>query len=240
MNREVRVFADADELGLRAAEAAAEVLNEAVQATGSCSLVLSGGTTPRQLYTLLATRFRDRVPWHLLHVFLADERYVPYQDPRSNYRMIATTLLDHVPCPPENVHPMPTDFSSPEDAARDYDATLRRHFDGPTPRFDLAVLGLGADGHTASLFPGSAALEERTRWVAAAIAPVDPPRRLTLTLPALAGAARAFFLVTGSDKADALRHVLTPAPDWRVYPAAAVESPGIWWVDRQAAADLNT
>jgi 6-phosphogluconolactonase len=240
MTRDVRVFADADELALRAAQATADLLDEAVRASGSCSLVLSGGTTPRRLYTLLATRFRDRIPWNVLHLFLADERYVPYHDPRSNYGMIAATLVDHVPCPPDNVHPMPTDFSNPEDAARDYEATLRRHFEGSTSHFDLAVLGLGADGHTASLFPGSAALEEQTRWVVTASAPVDPPLRLTLTLPALAGATRAFFIVTGSDKADALRDVLAPAPDWRVYPAAAVVSPGIWWVDREAAADLNT
>ena len=117
---DLRVFPDVNELSLRAAEAVAKTLNEAVRATGRCSLVLSGGSTPRTLYGLLASRFRDQIPWAHMHVFWGDERYVPPGDAHSNYRMAKETLLDHVPCPAANVHPMPTHFSDPDAAARDY------------------------------------------------------------------------------------------------------------------------
>lgn len=236
---DVRIFADANELSLRAAEAAVRTINESARSSGRCSLVLSGGSTPRTFYGLLASQFAGEIPWDQVHVFWGDERYIPLDDPRSNYRMAKETLLDHVPCPPANVHPMPTHFSSPDAAARDYEATLRRFFAGQLPRFDLVLLGLGADGHTASLFPGSPVLAEPTRWVRAVSAPADPPMRLTVTWPALTGASHIYVLVAGSNKAQALRHAVGDDADPRVYPAAGIrraQGSVIWWVDEKAAA----
>jgi 6-phosphogluconolactonase len=239
---DLRVFADVNELSLRAAEATVEAVHDAIQATGSCSLALSGGSTPAALFGLLASRFREDVQWPRVHIFWGDERYVPPDDPRSNYRMAKKTLLDHVPCPPANVHPMPTHFSALDDAARDYETTLRSHFSTPWPRFDLMFLGLGPDSHTASLFPGSPALDERARWVLPISDPPAPPTRLTLTLPVLSQSARTFFLVAGASKAPALRAVIAGKADPRIHPAAGVRLARgvlIWWADRAAAGLLS-
>jgi 6-phosphogluconolactonase len=234
---DVRVDADVNELSLRAAHAAVETINDAVRATGRCSLVLSGGSTPRTLHGLWASDFRDQIPWARVHVFWGDERYVPPHDPDSNYRMARETLLDHVPCPAGNIHPIPTRFPSSDAAAREYEKTLRNYFGTEWPHFDLVLLGLGEEGHTASLFPGSEALQEQTRWVVAVNTPANPPLRLTLTLPALTRAANIYVLVTGSKKASALHHVLADVIDPNTYPAAGVrltEGTLIWWVDRES------
>jgi 6-phosphogluconolactonase len=237
------VFPDLDALSATAAAAVADLINRAVDATGRCALALSGGSTPRTLYERLASQWRARIPWGALHLFWGDERYVPHDDVHSNYRMAKEALLDHVPCPVDHVHPMPTDFANPEAAARAYEATLRDYFAGDAPRFDLVLLGLGEEGHTASLFPRSAALAERTRWTVAVTATADPPMRLTLTLAALTQAAAIYFLVAGSKKAHALSHVLSPAADPDVYPAAAVRPAAgavTWWVDQPAARELRS
>jgi 6-phosphogluconolactonase len=239
MKPDLRVCADLADLSRRAAEAMVGTINATVRTSGTCSLVLSGGSTPRTLYRLLASRFRTEIPWPNVQVFWGDERYVPPEDSRSNYRMAKEALLDDVPCPPGNIHPMPTHLPSADAAARDYERTLRNHFVGKAPHFDVVLLGIGDDGHTASLFPGSVALAERTRWVVAAQAPVDPHMRLTLTLPALTRAAVVHVLVAGTTKAEALRHVLEGAGDWIKYPAAGVRrgtGSVIWWADRDAAA----
>lgn len=239
MKSDLRVCVDLADLSRQAAEAAVGTINDAVRTAGTCSVVLSGGSTPRTLYRLLASEFRDQIPWARVQVFWGDERYVPPEDPRSNYRMAKETLLDHVPCPPAHIHPMPTHSPSADLAARDYELTLRNHFVDEWPHFDLVLLGIGDDGHTASLFPGSLALAERTRWVVAAQAPVEPQARLTLTLPALTRAAAIFVLVAGATKAEALRHVLEGAGDWIKYPAAGIRlgaGSAIWWADREAAA----
>ena len=239
MNPDLRVFPDVNELSLRAAEAVVKTINDAVRLAGRCSLVLSGGNTPRTLHGLLASRFREQIPWAHVHVFWGDERYVPPGDAHSNYRMAKETLLDHVPCPASNVHPMPTRASDPDAAARDYEAMLGSYFSDAPPAFDLVLLGLGPEGHTASLFPGSSALTEPIRWVLAVTAPADPPLRLTLTFPVLNQAAHAYFLVTGSNKARALHQILTGTADPNTCPAAGVRPASgtlIWWVDRDAAA----
>jgi 6-phosphogluconolactonase len=235
---DLRVFSDLDELSLRAAESAVVVIRDAVQARGTCSLALSGGSTPPVLYRLLASRFREDIPWAGVHIFWGDERYVPPDDSRSNYGMARKTLLDHVPCPAANIHPMPTYFPTPDEAARAYEATLRNHFSTAWPRFDLMFLGLGPDGHTASLFPGSLAVDERTRWVLPVPDPPAPPMRLTLTLPVLSQSAHTYFLVSGSDKAQALRAASAERADPHVCPAGGVRpATGVllWWVDKAAA-----
>jgi 6-phosphogluconolactonase len=185
---DLRVFVDVNELSLRAGEGMVRTINEFVKTNGTFSLVLSGGSTPRILYRMLSRQFLDQIPWTKVHVFWGDERYVPHDDSQSNYRMARETLPDHVPCPVGNVHPMPTHFSDPDAAARDYEKTLKSYFPENLPGFDLVLLGLGEEGHTASLFPRSPALEETSRWVVAVKAPVEPPLHLTLTLPALAHA----------------------------------------------------
>ena len=196
---DLRVYANFAELSRRAAEAVAHTINDAVQTVGTCSIVLAGGNTPRALYRLLASEFRSQVPWGNVQLFWGDERYVPPEDFRSNYRSAKEALLDHVPCPAANIHPMPTHFPSADAAARDYERTLRNHFVEEWPRFDIVLLGLGDDGHTASLFPGALALAERTRWVVAAQAPVEPHVRLTLTLPVVFYSSSPFFSAARRD-----------------------------------------
>lgn len=255
---DVRVAADLDDLAGRVADAAAATIRDVVEATGRCSLVLSGGTTPRGLYRILGTRFRDSVPWSDVHVFWSDERCVPHEDVRSNYRMARETLLDHVACPSANVHPMPDCTADPARVAREYEEALKDYFAGAPPAFDLSILGLGADGHTASLFPGVPALHERARWVLPVIADAEPPSRLTLTLPALTAAARTWFVVSGSNKADAVRRVLAGAVtssaasadtrarsgESQTLPASVlmqrVRGALTWWLDRDAAAQLDS
>jgi 6-phosphogluconolactonase len=234
---DLRVCEDADDLAQQAAGAVAAAIAGAVQANGRCTVALAGGNTPRALYATLAARFNESLPWKHVHVFWGDERFVPSGDRRRNEAMARETLLDHVPCPPANIHPVSTGAARSEVAAADYEATLRRWFSSEWPRFDLVLLGLGADGHTASLFPGSSALDETTRWAVAATAPADPPSRVTLTLPVFNSAALTFFLVGGAEKAHALRRVLAGA-DARILPAAGIRpSRGavVWWVDRAAA-----
>jgi 6-phosphogluconolactonase len=234
---DVRVCEDAGDLAQQAAAAVAAAIAGAVQAHGRCTVALAGGDTPRALYATLAARFNESLPWRHVHVFWGDERFVASGDRRRNEAMARETLLDHVPCPPANIHPVSAEAASPAAAAAEYEATLRRWFSSEWPRFDLVLLGLGPDGHTASLFPGSSALDETARWAVEATAPADPRSRITLTFPVFNSAALAFFLATGTEKADAVRRVLAGA-DARTLPAAGVRpSHGtvVWWVDRAAA-----
>ena len=238
---DLRVAANLHELSLMVAAAMTEVVATAVSATGTCSLALSGGHTPRDVYRLLGSRFRDEIAWDKVQLFWGDDRYVPSHDPESNYRMARETLLDHVPCPESNIHPMPTHLPSPEAAAQDYELTLREYFGADGPRFDLTLLGLGSDGHTASLFAGSPALEERDRWVMSVRSEATPASRLTLTLAALTQSANIFVLVSGANKAEALKKALSPSPDLDACPAAGLRvSQGhvIWWADRDAVSDV--
>ena len=237
-----RIFPDAESLARDAAAACAEAMAAAVRERGACSIALSGGTTPVPVHRLLATEFRERVPWERVHVFWGDDRYVPPTDARSNYRMARETLLDHVPVPPAQIHAMPTHYVQPDEAAADYERTLRAAMGGPVPVLDLAIMGMGPDGHTASLFPHAAALDETGRWVLAVTGPADPPLRLTLTIPVLAAARAIYFLVTGEDKAEPVAAVLSGRADPARYPAAALQRAAphaAWWLDAPAAARLT-
>lgn len=236
---DLRVHLNLKALSRAAAESLAALAEASVEESGRFTLALSGGKTPRTLYRLLAADYRNTIPWRQVHVFWGDERYLPPDHPRSDYRMACKTLLDRVPIPEENVHPMPTLFPEPQQAAQTYQATLRAHFPGQWPRFDLVLLGLGADGHTASLFPNNPALDEQSRWVVAVHAEAaDPPVRLTLTLPAINHAANIHFLVAGKDKAPALQRTLASGADPKSSPASAiapVDGKLVWWVDEAAA-----
>jgi len=220
-----------------AAEAAAGA--RAAAARGSCSIALSGGNTPRPLHERLA---RMDLPWERVHLFWGDERYVPHDSAESNYRMARETLINRISIPPGNVHPMPTDRPDPDQAARDYEAELRAYFGSSPPRFDLVLLGLGEDGHTASLFSGAAALQERERLVMPSLAPAEPRQRLTLTYPVINNAARVFFMVAGEEKAEAVRRALTADEPLERTPAAGVRPHDgrlAWWLDEAAASLLD-
>lgn len=235
---EVRVCRDLQDLCRQAAARTVKLVQDAVYRNGWCALVLAGGSTPKALYAFLARDYAGQIPWRQVHLFWGDERYVPHEDSGSNYRMVQESLLRHVSIPAANVHSMPTSFAEPEDAANAYEDTLKGYFDGPWPRFDLVLLGIGADGHTASLFPGSSAADEQERWVTAVETSADPPRRLTLTFRAINGAANVFFLAAGAAKADAVRCALREAPDLLECPAGGIRPKAgnlTWWLDAAAS-----
>lgn len=240
---ELRVFPDVERLSEALVSAIVARLAMAVRTRGSGSIALSGGRTPRVLYDRLARDHRQDLPWPQVHIFWGDERYVPPEDQRSNYRMASEALLGHVPVPAANVHRMPTEPADPRDAAAAYELVLRAHFGTPWPRFDLVLLGLGDDGHTASLFPGSSALDEAERWVVTVNGPSEPRVRLTLTLPAITHAAAIDVIVSGSSKAEPLRRALADDPDPQRCPASAVRRTDgalVWWADAAAAAHVQS
>ena len=189
------------------------LLERAFATPGPFSLCLSGGSTPKALYERLAQPpYVDRFPWERTHLFWGDERFVPPGDPLSNYRMVREALLDHAPIPPGNVHPVPTRSFDPQGAAAAYQDTLQAFYgamrlDPTRPLFEVNLLGLGSDGHTASLFPHAPTLAERRLWVAAVVG-VKAEDRITLTYPALESSRYAAFLVTGAGKAAMLNRLL--------------------------------
>ena len=244
---EIRIVDDAAALAAAAAAEFVTTAGEAVAARGRFTVALSGGTTPRRLYERLASARSSgpAVSWPQTHIFWGDERLVPPGHPDSNYRMAREVLLDRIALPAGQIHPIPTDAGDATEAASEYEAELRAFFSpaaGEAPRFDLILLGLGTDGHTASLFSGSDAVGEKTRWVAGHRAEGIPHERVTLTFPVLNNAERVVFLVSGSDKAGALHSVIEgDAPIDRV-PARGVR-PGrgglLWLIDRDAARQLQ-
>lgn len=240
----VTVVASRAALAEEAAQAVAGAAEEAVRLRGRFTLALSGGSTPRRLYARLASPpFRSRIDWARVHVFWGDERCVPPDHPDSNYRLADESLLSKVPIPPEQIHRMRGEESDPERAALDYSQELMRVFGlkpGEHPRFDLVLLGLGADGHTASLFPGSPALNENRRLAVATYAELIKAYRLTLTLPVLNAAAQVIFLASGAEKAEVLRAVLQERPS-PSRPASLVrpERGTLWFVDRAATTRLH-
>lgn len=209
-NAEVIVLPDADALAHEAAQRFAKVARESVASRGRFSVALSGGSSPGKLYNLLAGEpYRTQIPWRQVHLFWGDERCVPPDDPGSNYHLAEGVLISQVPIPAENIHRMRGELE-PEAAARAYDRELQNFFCGPRPRFDLVLLGLGEDGHTASLFPDSPLLDEADRLVVPAKAAYQarPAQRMTLTLPAINTARQVLFLVSGSAKAQVVQAVL--------------------------------
>lgn len=242
---EVRVFPDLEGLSREAAREVRRVVNEAVEQFGRCAIALAGGSTPRRLYEILARDERDEIPWANVHVFWGDERCVPPDHDASNMRLAHETLIDDVELPAANIHAVPVQAGSPDAIASAYEADLRAFFTGSTarssgwPRFDLVLLGIGGDGHTASLFPNSPALDAGERWVAPAQAPEDADvrDRVTLTLPAIDHARTAFVMTAGASKRAVVREILeTPETAVMRYPAAQVHPRGrlVWWVDRAA------
>ncbi|HWG59096.1 MAG TPA: 6-phosphogluconolactonase [Candidatus Acidoferrales bacterium] len=239
MQMNIGVYPDLDALSGAALEALLSAIGPAIQERGRFAVALSGGHTPARLYALWAAApFRDRTPWDRMHLFWGDERFVPLDDPLSNYRLVREALITRVPIPDANVHPFPVQLPRPEDAAAAYERELHDFFSAGAPAFDVQLQGLGAEGHTASIFPGSPALEERSRWVMAVEAPANPRRRLTLTPAVLNCGRKTIFLVSGAGKraiVAALR--AESSPEKSDYPAARIKLSGEvrWFLDREAA-----
>jgi len=238
----IRVLPDPTALADAAARHVVEQAQAAIDARGVFSIALSGGSTPRELHLRLSSPpLRDQVDWAHMHVFFGDERCVPPDDPQSNYRMADETLLSRVPIPAEHVHRMHGELP-PEEAATQYETDLKAFFGNDPPRLDLILLGMGDNGHTASLFPGLRAVHEQQRWVVAEYVSEVGMWRLTLTPAVLNLAREAVFLVAGAAKGSMLQQVLEGpfAPDER--PAQIVRpTPGevIWLVDAAAAEKLS-
>ena len=242
MEASIFVFEDASELAQEAARRIARQAVAASRSRGRFSVALSGGSTPGSLYRLLAQNpYREQIPWADVHIFWGDERCVPPDDPGSNYGQAVKLFLSQVPIPSGNVHRVQGELDPPV-AARLYDAALQGFFCGPRIRFDVVLLGLGTDGHTAALFPGSPALEESKQLAQAVVGDYGgrPARRVTLTLPAINAAREVLFLVSGAAKAEIVRDVLEGSdsrnPARRIRPSAGRLT---WLLDSAAAKRLT-
>jgi len=249
MQSSVTIFKNSDDLAAHAAEFISRSTQDAIRSRGRAMLALAGGTTPQPTYRLLARPdSRDPMDWTHTHLFFADERFVPMDDPSSNFAMVQRTLMTPGSVAPDHVFPIPTQRATATDAAQAYAATLAEAFgigDKPAPpRFDLVLLGLGEDGHTASLFPGAASLSVTDRWVVASPPGTLPPHveRITLTLPVLNAARKILFLVSGESKAGVLRDVIEGNCEREQRPAAGVRPTDgtlTWFVDEAAASQLT-
>jgi 6-phosphogluconolactonase len=237
----IEVYPDPESLSRAAAALLVKQANLAVAARGRFSVALSGGATPRRTYELLAAPpLADQAPWDRVHVFWGDERCVPLNDLRSNARLAQEAWLDRVPIPADQIYPMDC-ASDPAAAARQYEAQLREFFAGQPPVLDLVLLGLGLDGHTASLFPGTAVLKEGEHWAGEVYRAEPDPCRVTLTAPLINQAAVVAFLVAGGAKAGVLREVLNGPRDPERLPAQLIQPhPGklLWLTDLAAAGSL--
>jgi 6-phosphogluconolactonase len=237
----IRVYNDLEALSHAAAELFTLQSRAASMECGRFSVALSGGETPRRTYELLATPpYSDRIHWHEVHIFWSDERCVPEDDPRSNSLMARQALLDHVPIPPENIHPIRC-AEAPRQAADDYEKQLKEFFSSSNPNFHLVLLGLGSNGHIASLFPHTPALNEKTRWVTDVYVPDLAMSRVTFTAQFINQAAQVVFLVSGADKAQVLEEVLEGPYQPNELPAQLIRPAGIhplWLVDKAASHKL--
>jgi 6-phosphogluconolactonase len=239
---DIRIFDDPQKLFQGAAEEFASQATAAVRSRGRFTVALSGGSTPKSLYSLLA--MNRSLPWDKIYFFFGDERHVPPDNSESNYRMVRESLLSKIPTPDANVFPIPAENPDASEAAKAYEQTLKQFFNTPAngfPRFDLVLLGMGPDGHTASLFPGTSALQEKFRWVVSNWVEKFKTDRITLTLPVLDNAAVVMFLVSGQDKAQSLKEVLEGNQSGEIYPSKLIQPVDgelIWMVDRAAGAQL--
>jgi 6-phosphogluconolactonase len=240
----IATYPDSDTLSHHAAQLIVRLAAESIVTHGRFTAALAGGSTPRKLYGLLANEpYRSQIDWALVEVFWGDERCVPVDDAESNFRMAQEAFLSKVPIAENQVHRMHADWPDRDAAAQAYVIEMRRVFgtDG-IPSFDLIQLGMGPEGHTASLFPHQAALHEQERLVMPVRTPKPPPDRLTFTPPLLNAARHVLFLVTGSDKADAVREVIEGEYNPDEYPAQIVHPPHgevTWMLDTVAASKLS-
>ncbi len=243
---EIQVAANPEEMNRVAGELLVDRISASLRNKARFTMALSGGTTPRGLYALLATEaaFGERIPWDKVHFFWGDERYVPWDDPASNYRMAYETMLSKAPVPPENIHRVPVEHPDANTSAQAYEQELIEFFrlePGQLPRFDCVLQGMGPDGHTASLFPGTKALMERERLVVANWIEKLQTHRITMTVPVLNNADLVLFLVSGEEKAETLRQVLVGDRQPERLPSQLIQPTHgrlLWLVDRAAASGL--
>ncbi|MHB1421780.1 MAG: 6-phosphogluconolactonase [Gemmataceae bacterium] len=243
--RIIRIFPDVESLSKAAAAEFVRCAGEAIAARGRFTVALSGGSTPKRLYHLLtAEPFRGQVDWDRVEIFWGDERCVPPDHADSNYRMAHEAMLAHLPIPAENIHRLEAERADRNAAARDYEAVLARVIGvsagAEPPAFDLMLQGMGPDGHTASLFPHTQALEESRRWVVPNRVPQLHTERMTMTRPILNRAREVLFLAAGADKAERLAEVLSGPADPKRLPAQSIQPEGqlLWFVEAAAAARL--
>jgi 6-phosphogluconolactonase len=234
MNKIVEVLPDTTDLIQRSLEVVVEKIQAAIAQRGQCTIALSGGSTPKPLYQALATQ---DLPWDKLHVFWGDERYVPADHPDSNQGMARQAWLDRVQIPAANIHPMVTEAADPAIAAQDYESHIRDVLqvqDHPFPALDLVLLGLGDDGHTASLFPHTKALQVQDRLIT--VGDKDGQPRLTFTAPFINAARCVLFVVAGANKQAALQEIFASTADAMTYPARLIQPQGeLWWLFDAAA-----
>jgi 6-phosphogluconolactonase len=247
VDREIRILADGAAIARRAAQEFVQAAADAVRTRGSFNVALAGGSTPKALYSLLVNdpALRSQVPWDKMHLFFGDERHVPPDHPDSNFRMATETMISKAPVEPEQVTRIKGEYPDAGQAALEYEKALREYFklkDGEYPRFDLVLVGMGNEGHTLSLFPGTKALHAEGRiavrnWVGKLNA-----ERITLTAPAASNAARVIFMVTGADKAPALKGVLEGPFEPEQLPAQLLQPKNgklLWVVDTAAGSMLS-
>lgn len=240
MTSEILIYPDRQALIDAALALVVERILTAVGERQSCTIALSGGSTPQPLYAALADA---DLPWQQIHIFWGDERYVPAEHPDSNYGMAKQVWLDLVPIPAANIHPIPTDLADPQLAATAYDRQISTHFApavGAIPVFDIILLGMGDDGHTASLFPHTAALAVVDRLVT--VGDKDGQPRITFTFPLINHAGSVIFLISGTSKQAALAEIFAPVGDLAAYPSRGVRPEGelLWLLDAAAGAQLGS
>jgi 6-phosphogluconolactonase len=238
MTQKVHIYPDRQALIAAALSVIVERIHTAIDEHQSCTIALSGGSTPQPLYAALA---QADLPWDRIEIFWGDERYVPATDPDSNYGMTKRVWLDLVPIPTANIHPMPTNFDQPQLAAQDYEREILAHFGleaGSIPAFDIILLGMGDDGHTASLFPHTAALSVLDRLVT--VGEKDGQPRLTFTFPLIDRSRSTIFLVAGASKQTALAEIFAPTGDAAAYPSRGIQPQGelLWLLDAAAGERL--
>lgn len=246
-NNKIHIVADAEAMSKAAAEILVEHIRETLQIRDVYSVALSGGSTPSRLYSLLSgdAEIRDQIPWSRVHFFWGDERHVAPDHPDSNYRMADAALLSKAPIPPTNIHRIRSEDSDADKAAATYEQEIRRFFKieaGQVPRFNCVLLGMGADGHTASLFPGTAALEETRCLVVANWVEKFHSYRITMTVPVFNNAERIIFLISGQEKADTLKSVMACRQKSDSYPIQRIcphNGQRIWLIDSSAAGQLR-
>jgi 6-phosphogluconolactonase len=239
MHKTVEVLPDLAALIERSLSIALAKIQTAIESRGLCTIALSGGSTPKPLYEAIAAQ---QLPWDKIHVFWGDERYVPPDHPDSNQLMARRAWLDSVDIPAQNIHPMPTDDADPTDAARKYESHLAEFFNlkrGEFPALDVILLGMGDDGHTASLFPHTEALQVRDRLIT--VGSKDGQPRITFTAPTINHGRCVMFVVAGANKRPALAEIFAPLADELSYPSRLVQPQGeLWWLlDREAGQDLQ-
>jgi 6-phosphogluconolactonase len=232
---EVKIFETVDDLNKAVCNFIVDIANEAVEKRNSFVMALSGGSTPNKMYSLLAQPpYLNQMPWQSTFVFWGDERCVPLDDEQNNAHTAQTEFLSRVPIPSENIYPIPVN-QSPGEAALSYEHSLQLVFGKQKPVFDLILLGLGDDGHTASLFPGTDVLHKTDRLVKEVYVPTVKMHRVTFTLPLINMATNVLFMVTGNKKAEILKHVITD--NTNTYPAQMVAPASgnlNWYVDKEA------